>query len=590
MNNVVRSTIFLLVGITVGFFINVYIHPFILGNSESKVTEENSDGEEQPLYWVAPMDPNYKRDKPGKSPMGMDLIPVFPSETANSDSPGTVRISPDVVNNLGVRVSKVMQKALHNEIKTVGYVRYDQDHLIHIHPRVEGWIEKLYVKSEGDPVQKGQPLYDIYSPALVNAQEELLLALERDNKRLIRAAEDRLFALQIPKPTILELKSTRLVKQTVTVFASQSGVIAALNIREGFFVKPGTGMMSIGSLDEVWVEAEVFESQAIMAIEQSPVTMTLDYLPGRKWQGVVDYVYPTLDPKTRTVKVRMRFNNRDYALKPDMFTQVTIHNHLERTALLIPREALIRTGSSNRVVLALGEGRFKSIEVSTGTYDATHVEILSGLTEGESIVTSAQFLLDSESSKTSDFRRLNSDADTIELPSQVWVEATLKSVMPGHRMVTVVHQPIPEWSWPEMTMDFLVLDTVNFEALSPGMTLHIELLRQSENQFVISGIHVPEEQPQSNASQVEQNTATVQGVINLINTHERTLNITREAIEKWNRPSATLDFSAKDEIDFESLQEGMSVRFTFEITSAGEFRVTHIEPVTNTVHADHQQH
>ena len=373
-------------------------------------TNEIATAEKKPLYWVAPMDANYKRDKPGKSPMGMDLVPVF--DNAGSDAGvGTLKISPEVVNNLGVRIATAKYQHLNSQIKTVGYVKYDEDQLVHIHPRVEGWIEKLYVKAEGDPVQENQPLYEIYSPELVNAQEELLLALDRNNPRLIHAADDRLQALQLPLRSIKELKKSKLVKQSITFYAPQSGVIDNLNIREGFFVKPGTTLMSIGKLDPVWVEAEVFERQASVVAVGIPVTMTLDYLPGTEWQGKVDYVYPTLNAKTRTVKVRLRFDNKNLTLKPNMFAQVVIHAENQQDSLLVPKESVIRTGSSDRVVLALGEGRFKSINVKVGRYDDQFAEILSGLEAGENVVSSAQFLLDSESSKTSDFKRMHYQTD-----------------------------------------------------------------------------------------------------------------------------------------------------------------------------------
>ena len=363
--------------------------------------------EKRPLYWVAPMDPNYRRDEPGKSPMGMDLVPVYAEGgVSNVDSPGAISISPDVINNLGVRTAIAERRVMHTEITTVGYVQYDEDQLIHVHPRVEGWVEKLYVKAAGDPVAKGQPLYTLYSPQLVNAQEELVLAVNRGNTRLITAAENRLKALQIDNAMIDELRRTRAVKQSLTFYAPQSGVVDNLNIREGFFIKPGTTLMSVGTLDAVWVEAEVFERQAAMVKVGLPVTMTLDYLPGQRWQGEVDYVYPTLDPETRTARVRLRFNNPDALLKPNMFAQVAIHANAEDDALVIPKEAVIRSGDQDRVVLALGEGRFKSVAVELGRLDAEHAEIRSGIKAGERVVTSAQFLLDSESSKTSDFKRM----------------------------------------------------------------------------------------------------------------------------------------------------------------------------------------
>jgi Cu(I)/Ag(I) efflux system membrane fusion protein len=367
----------------------------------------------EPLYWVAPMDPDYRRDKPGKSPMGMDLIPVY-EEPGGEQAVGTVTISPDVVNNLGVRTAPVTRGRLEISVDTVGYVQYDEDHLIHIHPRVEGWIETLYVKAAGDPVAEGAPLYAIYSPTLVNAQEELLLAQKRNNPILIEAAMERLLALQVPESEISRLQESRKVSQTITIKAPESGVLHNLTIREGMFVKPGMEMMSIGQLEHIWVIGEVFERQAMSVHEGDAVRMHLDYLPGREWSGEVDYVYPSLNTQTRTARVRVHFDNPDHYLRPGMFAQMTIATRPTQETLLIPREALIRTGSQSRVVLAMGEGRFKSVEVQVGRIAENRAEILAGLEEGERIVTSAQFLIDSESSKTSDFRRMNHAATDVD--------------------------------------------------------------------------------------------------------------------------------------------------------------------------------
>jgi len=368
----------------------------------------------EPLYWVAPMDPTYRRDKPGKSPMGMDLIPVYPQgalSTGQQDV-GLVRISPNIENNLGVRLTRVERRPLANEIRTVGYVQYNQDTLVHIHPRVEGWIEKLHVKSAGDPVTLGQPLYDLYSPELVNAQEEFLLALQRDNQTLVNAASERLQALQLPDSVIAALRRSRQVSSTTTFFAPQQGVIDNLEVREGFYVKPGTNLMSIGALEEVWVEAEVFERQASLVEANSPVVMTLAYLPGREWQGKIDYIYPTLDPVTRTLRLRLRFPNPDLDLKPNMFAQITILSDSPEARLIVPREAVIRTGLTERVVVALGDGQFRSTKVRMGRIGRDHIEILEGLTEGQTIVSSAQFLLDSESNKNADLNRLDQPVST----------------------------------------------------------------------------------------------------------------------------------------------------------------------------------
>ena len=402
MNGYAAIAIALIVGLAVG----VSGASWLSGNATSNNVARDA---RQPLYWVAPMDPNYRRDRPGKSPMGMDLIPVY-DDAAQSPAPGTVRISPDVVNNLGVRTGEVNSGHLASSVNTVGYVQYDEDRLIHIHPRVEGWIETLHVKAAGDPVKQGTPLYTLYSPTLVNAQEELLLALKRNNPELIRAAADRLVSLQVPDSTIEQLRKTGKVSQTVTVFAPQSGVVDNLQARQGMYVKPGMKVLSIGMLEHIWVIGEIFERQASVVEVGDPVTMHLDYLPGRAWHGRVDYIYPSLNPKTRTAQVRVHFDNGDGYLRPGMFAQMEIITDSGKPGLLIPREALIRTGTQARVVLALGDGKFKSIAVEVGRIAEQQAEVLSGLELGDRIVTSAQFLIDSESSKTSDFRRMNHDA------------------------------------------------------------------------------------------------------------------------------------------------------------------------------------
>lgn len=499
MNRSVSVLISLVVGVVIGGVAIWAVYPMLPNFpgspylAEYKQVSSSQSKEKQPLYWVAPMDPNYRRDKPGQSPMGMDLIPVYEEGTEGADSdPGTIKISPDVVNNLGVRTAPAERKVLQSTIQTVGYVKYDEDQLVHIHPRVEGWIDNLYVKSSGDPVKKGQPLYALYSPALVNAQEELLIALDRKMSRLIEAAEDRLASLRVPRSVINQLRKKKKVQQTVTFYAPQSGVVDNLNIRQGFFVKPGSTIMSIGTLDQVWVEAEVFERQASLVAVGLPVTMNLDYLPGKEWLGVVDYVYPSLNPKTRTVRVRLRFENEKHLLKPEMFAQVVIHAESSEETLLVPKEAVIRSGRSNRVVLALGEGKFKSLNVKVGRLDEHSAEILSGLSEGEMVVTSAQFLIDSESSKTSDFKRMNHGEESV--PTSVWVQATINSLMVDHRMVNASHLAISQWDWPEMTMDFKVAESVDFSLLKEGLELHVEISKILENEnekYEITNIHIP---------------------------------------------------------------------------------------------------
>lgn len=548
MSSNTKIIIAIIIGAAIGAgTLGLFLNP----NSEGPKT--NSE-EKKPLYWVAPMDSNYRRDKPGKSPMGMDLIPVYEDESSTDDfGPGAVRVAPHVVNNLGVRTAPVEVENMHTEISTVGYVQYDEDKLIHIHPRVDGWIEKLYVKAEGDPVEKGQPLYSLYSPQLVNAQEELLIALKRNNGSLVTAAKDRLKALQLSAGLIKELEQTKKVRQTITFYSPQAGVVDGLKIREGFYVKPGDTLLSIGKLDQVWVEAEVFERDAALIKEGLPVSMTLDYLPGEDWTGVVDYVYPALNSKTRTLRVRLKFGNPDFQLKPNMFAQVSIHANQADSAIIVPKEAVIRTGKQDRVVLALGDGQFKSIEVTIGRVDKDSIEILSGLNEDDVVVTSAQFLIDSESSKSSDFKRMTHD----EVPNSIWMQGEVNSVMTGHRIVNITHGPAEAWDWPEMTMDFNVAENVDVDSLKSGQSLHFEVSKTEDSGYEVTGIHI--------MSQPEVSSATVSGLINEITLGNRTFNISRGPIEKWDRPAATMDFIVAENIEIADFNVGDNVTFTFEV-------------------------
>jgi Cu(I)/Ag(I) efflux system membrane fusion protein len=484
-----KNTSTLAIGLFAGAVITALVYTYMMPTSHNSPSDSTVDAD-KPLYWVAPMDPNYRRDTPGKSPMGMDLIPVYDDGGNNADSPGTIKIHPNVENNLGVRTAKVEKKALHVPIRTVGYVQYNEDTLVHIHPRVEGWIDNLYVKAAGDYVKKGEPLYALYSPELVNAQEEYLLARTRNNKNLIEAASSRLEALQMPASAIKKLNNTGKVQHTITFTAPQTGFVDNLNVRQGFYVKPGITILSIGALDEVWVDAEIFERQSNLIEEGLAVTMTLEYLPGKEWQGQVDYVYPTLDEKTRTLKARLRFENPDYFLKPNMFAQVTIHSDLDDENLLVPTEAVIRTGTQDRVVLALGEGRFKSVEVEVGNIVNEYTEILAGLNKDDRIVTSAQFLLDSESSISSDFKRME---EPDAAPTMVWTTATINSVMIEHRMVNLDHAEIEDWGWPSMTMDFNVADDIDISQLSAGMSLHLQITKLDTGDYLVTTIHIVDE-------------------------------------------------------------------------------------------------
>ncbi|MGB5256105.1 MAG: efflux RND transporter periplasmic adaptor subunit [Woeseiaceae bacterium] len=375
--------------------------------ADIQAVDAESSSTREVLYWVAPMDPNFRRDEPGKSPMGMDLVPVYADDVDRR--PGVVSIDPTVVQNLGVRTDPAEKGSLARRIETVGYIGYDEDTVQHVHTRVDGWIEKLATKASGDPVKKGQLLFELYSPALVNAQQEYLAALSSNNTMLRSASKDRLMALGLTDREITRLDKERQAMQRVRVYAENDGVIAHLGAREGIFVTPATEVMAVAQLDRVWVLAEVFERQAAWVRPGQRASVELDYLPGEALSGTVDYIYPELDPQTRTLKVRLRFDNESQTLRPNMFARVIIDGDPVEDVVHVPREALIRGGKVNRVVVALGQGRFQSRPVELGIESGDRVVIRKGIAAGDQVVTSAQFLIDSESNIDSALQRLESE-------------------------------------------------------------------------------------------------------------------------------------------------------------------------------------
>lgn len=383
---------------------------------ESDMNEpEHSDKastEKQILYWVAPMDDSYRRDQPGKSPMGMDLVPVYAEDnTATADG---VRISPEVEHNLGVRTAVVESGKLWRKINTVGYVTLDESRVSHIHLRVDGWIENLAVNIEGDRVKKGQRLFDVYSPELVNAMAEYVQTLRSSNQRLTDAAQGKLRALGVSESQIKQLSSTRRVPQTISIHAPQDGVVTMLNVREGMYLQPQTQVMTLADLSSVWVLADVFEGQSDWVQKQQSAEVSLLYQPGKLWQGKVDHIYPVLNQATRSLQVRLQFANPDEQLKPNMYANVVIYAGALDNVLSVPREAVIRSGNQQRLIIKTDEGRYQARQVVPGLESGEWIEIKSGVREGERVVTSAQFLIDSEAGLKASLNRLQPPAEQMQ--------------------------------------------------------------------------------------------------------------------------------------------------------------------------------
>ncbi len=442
----------------------------------------NTGGGRKILYYRNPMNPTITSDHPMKDEMGMDYVPIY------EEGGVQVQISPTVVQNMGVRTALVKRGTMWRRIDTVGYVDFDEELLSHVHLRTDGWIEQLTTKSEGEPVKRGDLLFELYSPALVNAQEDYLQALASTSAGLASASRDRLVALGVSRDQIEQLGKTRKVRQVINVYAPQDGIVARLNVRQGMYVKPATEVMTLAALSSVWLLAEVFESQAEWVKVGEPAEVRLSYLPGRLWKGQVEFVYPSLDPTTRTLRARLKFSNPNEALKPNMFAEVTIYGGAHEDALMVPREALIRTGAQDRVIVDLGKGHFEPRAVKAGMESGDSVEILAGVRDGDRVVTSGQFLIDSEASLRASILRLSDAAShVVDEPAPITGTGLIKALKPDQHSLTMQHEPIEAIGWPSMTMDFAVKPGVSLQGLGVGDPVSFELERD-EHGYTVSAI------------------------------------------------------------------------------------------------------
>ena len=367
--------------------------------------------ERRVLYWRAPMDPSYVSKKPGKSPMGMDLVPVYAEEGA-SPSAHDIRIDPVTVQNMGIRTAMVKRGPLVKTIRTVGRVDYDEQKVNFVDTKFSGWIESLHVDETGMPVETGQPLFDVYSPELYAAQEEYLAAVRNlprlegssfalareEAAKLVEAATTKLKYLDVSDAQIARLRDTDQVEKTLAIYSPATGVVTEKMALAGMYVKPGMRLYTIADLSRVWVYVDVYEYQLPWVRVGQQAFMTLPYVRGREFRGTVVYIYPYLDERTRVVKVRLEFENPTLELKPGMYANVRLQSQLKRDALLIPRESYIDTGLRQVLFVDRGDGKFapRDIQVGVEAEDGM-VEALYGVDEGETIVTSGQFLLDAES-------------------------------------------------------------------------------------------------------------------------------------------------------------------------------------------------
>jgi len=387
---------------------------------------ETVNGERTVLYWRAPMDPMEIYEKPGKSKMGMDLVPVFEDEAIGGVN---IKIDPVTRQNMGVRTALVEKGSLVHTIRTYGHVTYDETRTAFISPKVNGWIEKLYITFTGEKVTAGQPLFEIYSPELVSAQEAYLNAIRTDrpmggsNKTFLESARRRLKYFDMDDLEIKAIETLGSVKKTIMIRSPVTGVVTEKNAIEGGYIKSGTTIFRVADLSRVWVEAHIYEYELGWIHQGEPAEIDLPYLPGRVFTGRVTFIYPYLQQKTRDVVIRLEFDNPEMILKPDMYADVRIQTPVQEDGIHIPDESVIRSGKRNVVFVDKGNGLFSPRNVILGkALDDGRIEILSGLAPGERVVISGQFLLDSESRLKEAVQKMmaapETSADAAQKPSQ----------------------------------------------------------------------------------------------------------------------------------------------------------------------------
>jgi len=401
------AAIMLSVGLGVGYWL------FGSDMSSHSETERSAmaDKEKQPLFYRSPMNPEITSPVPAKGPMGMDYIPVYVGGEDNNASAGTVKIDSVVVQNLGVRTAIAKKTAISRTIRAVGRVDFDEERMARLHPKVEGWIEEIRIDKTGQQVNKNDILLSIYSPKLVSTQQEYLLALNNlaalekspfeeirsGALELVKSSRQRLRLLDVSEQQIHELEKTRQVKKSLHIHSPVTGTVIRIGSRQGQHVSPGTELYMLVDLSQVWVYADIYENELPWVKEGDEVEMRLASVPGKTFTGSLAYIYPYAESKTRTTKVRLVFDNNERLLRPNMFSEVIIRADSQPDALVIPSEAVIRSGQQTQVFVVRDAGKFEPRVVKLGIESEGRVAVLAGVEAGEEVVTSAQFLLDSES-------------------------------------------------------------------------------------------------------------------------------------------------------------------------------------------------
>lgn len=446
------------------------------------------------LYWHDPMVPGQKFDKPGKSPfMDMDLVPVYADE---APAEGGVAVSPGVQQNLGMRVVEVRKGSLASTLDAVGNVAFNERDLVLLQARSSGYVEKLFVRAPLDPVRKGQALLQLYVPDWVAAQEEYLaikrMPSDADTAGLLDAALQRMRLAGMTEEQVRQVSARSQVSPRITVTAPADGVVSELEVREGMAVTLGAPLFRINGLRTVWVNAEVPESAAAQVRQGMAVRATSPAFPGTEFSGKVEALLPEVTASTRTLKARIELANPNGRLVPGMFATIHMAPAQSRETLLVPSEAVIQTGTRTVVITVSDQGRFAPVEIATAAETNGQTEVVKGLSEGQKVVASGQFLIDSEASLRGTLQRLGGTAapeSMSAMPAKTPTHrATGKVEQIARDEVTISHGPVPSLKWPPMTMGFVPPPGGLPEDIKVGDTVQFEFQASDDGTFRITSI------------------------------------------------------------------------------------------------------
>jgi len=481
----------------------------VIGTSVASPVGENDKKERKLLYYRNPMGLPDTSPVPKKDPMGMDYIAVYEGEDSDesggNDPAGTIKVSTDKVQKLGVRTEAAQLRVLDRVVRAAGRVEPDERRLYAVSPKFEGYVERLHVNITGQPVGRGQPLFEVYSPELVSAQREYAIAAQgveslkgadataqAGMKQLAESSLARLKNWDISEAQVKALAQSGQTKRTLTFRSPVSGIVTEKKALQGMRFMPGEALYQIADLSAVWVVADVFEQDIGFVKTGANARVRINAYPDKVFEGRIGYVYPTLNADTRTVPVRVELANPGLLLKPAMFAQVELPVSAKGSVVTVPLSAVIDSGTRQVVLVQQGEGRFAPREVKLGARSEAHVELLDGIKDGEQVVVAANFLIDAESNLKAALGGLSTDGSGGKTSASATVghkaNGRIDEIDAKAGTASIEHGPIESLKWPGMTMEFKFANEALLADLKPGTSIEFEFVERGQGEWVITAV------------------------------------------------------------------------------------------------------